>query len=118
MPIFRPLARIFQPWRWSLRELNLIAFSIITLLANIALTLGFSDLRSFSLCLVEAVVTVPIAVGIGAGMMSLMSTAVGLVGLRHYCEMNMTKLPMSLDRSGIKTGDFAPEKRQTETYFI
>jgi hypothetical protein len=118
MSMFRPLIRVFRPWKWSLREVNLVVFSTITLLANITLTLGFSDLRSFSLCLVESVLTVPIAVGIGAGLMSVMSIAVGLVGLRHYVEWKVIRVPMSSDRSGIDSGEDMHEKRQTETYFI
>jgi hypothetical protein len=118
MQMFQPLARTIQPWAWSLRESNLFLFCTLALLSMATLTLGLWDIRSFSLCLAETVFTLPTSIGLGAGITSLMSTAVVFVGLRHYAEWNMEKRPKSMEGSGSQNGDFGDEACQKDAYFI
>lgn len=66
-------------------------YAVVISLANAAFPLGFTDLNSVSMCLVGAIITLPVAIGFGGGAMMAFATATGLANLVMWLEQRALK---------------------------
>ncbi|KAF2187913.1 hypothetical protein K469DRAFT_748752 [Zopfia rhizophila CBS 207.26] len=75
-------------------KVHIISAIVINILVQLSLlcwTLGFNDLRSISLCLVDAILTAPVVIGAVMAILFLQVGSVSIVGLRHWFEMRVAR---------------------------
>jgi hypothetical protein len=104
--------RLRDPHRFSITLLKMppkmspillhgISLSIVSQLAIASFITGFEDLRSFSLCFAQALLSLPVTVFLSIGAMMAMTTALAVVGLRLWMEFS---LQSTQDKYRTKTG--------------
>lgn len=98
--LFRSIARTLK----SPAKIHLIATFFITLLTSIssvAWVLGFTELRSISLCIVDATLTAPLVVGFVSIVVFVQTTAIGFVSIRIWLEQRVARSPSPLSKADL-----------------
>ncbi|ORX88624.1 hypothetical protein BCR34DRAFT_609341 [Clohesyomyces aquaticus] len=88
-------------------KIHLIAtffIALLTYLSSVAWVLGFTELRSISLCILDAVLTAPLVVGFVSIVVFVQITAIGFVSIRMWLEQRVARFPSPLSKA-----DLSPE---------
>jgi len=71
---------------WVVHTTNIILPSLLLAFGYIGFVTGFSDLRTFSMCMVEAAINLPLAILLGSVAMALIVAAVTMMIVRYWIE--------------------------------
>lgn len=76
-----------------------ILITLVTQLSSLTWVLGFTELRSISLCIVDAILTAPLTVAFVVAVLFLQVGAISLVGLRWWLERRLAHSSSSMAES-------------------
>lgn len=77
------------PLKMDIRLLHAVLLSMVVQFSIASFITGFADLRSFSLCFAQALLSLPVTVFVSAGAMMVMTAALALVGARLWMEFRL-----------------------------